>query len=127
MLVRVRKLEHAVEAAHGNKVLNVEEVCQLFDVSRMTVYKWRTGRGTKKARLPYTAFYYGERKLVIFDKEEVLKWAKENNTLFAEERAVRRREMNRERRLKRNVMLAHRVKRNYDNNEARIRKVRNGS
>lgn len=49
------------------KFLTTDELCELFKVSRSTVERWR------KAGMPYIK----QGKLVRFDKEEVLKWFKE--------------------------------------------------
>lgn len=53
----------------GNEFLTVDEVCKWLKVSRSTVDRWR------KEGLPFTK----KTRLIRFDKEEVVKWLKENN------------------------------------------------
>lgn len=52
-----------------NEFLTVDEVCQWLKISRSTIERWR------KEGMPFSK----KKRLVRFDKDEVIKWLKENN------------------------------------------------
>ena len=122
MYIRVGKLEHKISKDEDEEVLTTNEVCALFDVSRMTVWKWRTGHSAK-ARMPHRVMSFGDRNVLVFYRTELDKWAEDNNVMYAEERIVARREHARVRRWKREQMRAHKVERHHERPEPRIRRA----
>ncbi len=52
-----------------NELLTVEELCRWLKISRSTADRWR------KEGMPFSK----KKRLVRFDKEEVLEWLKEKN------------------------------------------------
>lgn len=53
-----------------DRILLQKDLMRMFGVNRQTLYLWR-----KRRRLPGHKLS----RIVIFDRDEILKWAKDNN------------------------------------------------